>query len=457
MRKQLAVFLCVLLLFTVGCGPKTAAPDVSSGADVTSAPAVGEIYYDDANKIALYPYEGTDTSWFYETIDPKYLLLSADEMLPYNRYPEGGDPIAWVQQQIPQNGEMFQKMVCEAYPISRLFRYMRLTDEDLDAYIAAETQRINADRPEQEKIAFSQQEHISIYNGDLNNMAGDYALGYQGKIYSAYWLLNVSDEAMQQADISLMELEEKVKLYVQKVKDMPKYVQLFEQKLQDYIALLRTDKAMYVNDQGYYDLHPTDDDTNDWFYETWNRKPFVYNFSLDNLKKHMDEQALKAWTDQQVLTSIRTFDCVLPKNIRVVEELSVPKSVYEAAVKDANAWAQTEHTFDEATNTQKQRISKYRRTDYLVTQAHIDAIYSGDRNKMLQALEGEYGLYANGRLYNAYWILNHGPEDYRQAGISVQDLEEKVGNYSNILFAKGEGQYVYAFYQKLQQYKALME
>ncbi len=457
MKKRMALLLSVLLLCLAGCGPKTAAPDVSSAPD-SSVPAVGEIYYDDANKIALYPYEGTDTSWFYETIDPKYLLLSTDAMYAYNKSQYSIEEAnAWVQQQVPQNGEMFAKMVYEACPISLLCRYMRLTDEDLDAYIAAETQRINADCSEQEKIAFSQQEHIYIYNEDLNNMASDYALSDQGKIYSAYWLLNVSVEAMQQADVSLMDLEKKVKLYVQKVKDMPKYVQLFEQKLQDYIALLRTDKAMYVNDQGYYDLHFTDDDSNDWFYETLDRKPFVYNFSLDDLKKHMDAQVLEAWSKQQTVTTNCTFDFVLPRNIRVVEELSVPKSVYEAAVKDANEWLQTVHTFDEATNTRQQRISKYTRTAYLLTQEHIDAIYSGDCKTMSQVLQGEHGVYGNGRLYNAYWVLNHGPEDYRQAGISVQDLEEKVGNYSYILFAKGEGQYIYAFYQKLQDYKALME
>ena len=442
MRKQLAVLLCVLLLFTVGCGPKTAAPDVSSGADVTSAPAVGEIYYDDANKIALYPYEGTDTSWFYETIDPKYLLLSTNELCIYKQY-SIEDANNWLKSKIPQNGEMFAKMVCEKYAFGLLRRYLGFTDEEFEAQIQAQAQRINRQRPEGQKISFSQKEIGYIYNSNLNKMVGTYGFSAQGKIYSAYWFLNTSVEAMQQADISLMDLVTRVKRYVQKVKDMPKYVQLFEQKLQDYIALLRTDKAMYVNDQGYYDLRPTDDDLNDWFYETWDRSPFVYNFSLHWLEKRMDAQVLQAWSDQQTVVSHRSFDFTLPKNIRVAEELSVPKSVYEAAVKEANEFCQNGN--------------KYTRTAYLVTQAHIDAIYSGDRNKMLQALEGEYGLYANGRLYNAYWILNHGPEDYRQAGVSVQDLEEKVGNYSNILFANGEGQYVYAFYQKLQQYKALME
>ncbi len=444
MKKQLAVLLSVLLLFTVGCGPKTAAPDVSSGADATSVPAVGEIYYDDANKIALYPYEGVDTSWFYETIAPKYLLLSTDAMYAYKKsHYSIEEANAWVQQRIPQNGEMFQKMVCEACPISLMRRCLLLEDDELDNYVSIETERINADRPEQEKIAFSQQERAYIYNQDLNNMAGDYGFSAQGKIYSAYWFLNTSVEAMQQADVSLMDLDTRVKRYVQKVKDMPKYVQLFEQKLQDYIALLRTDKAMFVNDQGYYDLYYTDDDSNDWFYETWDRTPFVYNFSLYWLEKRMDAQMIQAWSEQQTVTTNRSFDFVLPSNIRVVEELSVPKAVYEAAAKEAN----------EA----YQNGNKYTRTAYLVTQAHIDAIYSGDRNTMLQALEGKYGLYANGRLYNAYWILNHGPEDYRQAGISVQDLEEKVANYSYTLFSKGEGQYAYAFYQKLQQYKALME
>ncbi|MGI5895540.1 MAG: hypothetical protein ACOX6U_01160 [Oscillospiraceae bacterium] len=58
------------------------------------------------------------------------------------------------------------------------------------------------------------------------------------------------------------------------------------------------------------------------------------------------------------------------------------------------------------------------------TDEQVDALYSGERGKLLQAFAGTYTLYQNGELYPIYWFERHTAEEYRAAGFTAEQLAE---------------------------------
>lgn len=58
------------------------------------------------------------------------------------------------------------------------------------------------------------------------------------------------------------------------------------------------------------------------------------------------------------------------------------------------------------------------------TDEQVDALYSGEREKLLQAFAGTYTLCQNGELYPIYWFERHTAEEYRAAGFTAEQLAE---------------------------------
>lgn len=58
------------------------------------------------------------------------------------------------------------------------------------------------------------------------------------------------------------------------------------------------------------------------------------------------------------------------------------------------------------------------------TDQQVNALYSGQREQLLQAFAGTYTLYWNGELYPIYWFERHVAEEYRAVGFTAEQLAE---------------------------------
>lgn len=84
----------------------------------------------------------------------------------------------------------------------------------------------------------------------------------------------------------------------------------------------------------------------------------------------------------------------------------------------------------------------------------LDIMLTFDTKQINQRFVSEYAVYANGEIYTPHWILNHSAADYKAAGITAAQIEEKLPTYAQFLGAEHQD-YTQLYTQKLNDLKAL--
>ncbi len=91
--------------------------------------------------------------------------------------------------------------------------------------------------------------------------------------------------------------------------------------------------------------------------------------------------------------------------------------------------------------------------DYL-TVADMQAILTFDTKQINQRFVSAYAICVEGEIYTPHWILNHSAEDYKAAGITAAQIEEKLPTYAQFLGTEHQD-YTQLYNQKLNDLKAL--
>lgn len=72
------------------------------------------------------------------------------------------------------------------------------------------------------------------------------------------------------------------------------------------------------------------------------------------------------------------------------------------------------------------------------TEAQIEALYSGDRELIIEQFMNPCAIYVNGEIYTPQWILDHTVEELKAVGITKDILEGKLDAYDRYIASETE-------------------
>ena len=64
----------------------------------------------------------------------------------------------------------------------------------------------------------------------------------------------------------------------------------------------------------------------------------------------------------------------------------------------------------------------------LYTQEMVDALYSNDETKIKEAFVAPEAIYRNGKIYTPEWLDTHTLEEFKEVGITLEDIANKIEN-----------------------------
>lgn len=73
-----------------------------------------------------------------------------------------------------------------------------------------------------------------------------------------------------------------------------------------------------------------------------------------------------------------------------------------------------------------------------ITQEEFDTLFCGDVEKITKAFASEYSIVVGKNIYSPHWVYTHSTDDYKEAGITSQMIEEKIDKYSLLVFTDTE-------------------
>lgn len=73
-----------------------------------------------------------------------------------------------------------------------------------------------------------------------------------------------------------------------------------------------------------------------------------------------------------------------------------------------------------------------------ITEEEFDTLFCGDVEKITKAFASEYSIVVGKNIYSPHWVYTHSTDDYKEAGITSQMIEEKIDKYSLLVFTDTE-------------------
>lgn len=155
----------------------------------------------------------------------------------------------------------------------------------------------------------------------------------------------------------------------------------------------------------------SDDDSDREYYD-----PFTFQFGIlpSQVGEIVGYDVVDAWSGRHIkekygddFESItwRTYDYYEQTAVLCLRELHISKERFTEWAKEKNE----EHS-----------------PVMSLTQAEIDALYSGDAALINRTFKNSYALYDSGKLYAPYWLASKTASDYQAAGLSLERLEKQV-------------------------------
>jgi|LSQX01.2.fsa_nt_gb hypothetical protein len=183
-----------------------------------------------------------------------------------------------------------------------------------------------------------------------------------------------------------------------------------------------------------YTLADTGGDSNSWFYQKYN----IESSTIDGeWFDSLDSKMVSEWVEQyEKEKKAGNLDTTYPPLVKFIKDCNIPQETCRKIMIKIKA------------NEENQGI----RPQIHLTEEEIQVIYSWDKKKINEAFVSEYCILANGEIYTPEWLLNHPVSEYKNKGITHEQLNEKVeSKYANMLGENHE--FIEIYKSKLQQLK----
>lgn len=143
---------------------------------------------------------------------------------------------------------------------------------------------------------------------------------------------------------------------------------------------------------------------------------------------------------------IRTLDSIPLEIMRLRDEVDVNDwinsfpSIYDNAPSNIYEYANLFSfiTYFEITEDEAEKaLAVYLESDdeqIKISRQEFDVIFSGDVKKITETFASEYSIVVKDSIYCPNWVYYHTSYDYELAGISNEDISEKVLKYSDFNF-----------------------
>lgn len=233
-----------------------------------------------------------------------------------------------------------------------------------------------------------------IYSGDdqliKETFVNEYALLYNGKIYTPYWFYVHSESDYINEGLPA----EEVKAYLTKTEALPFYdkaIAVFEARTQQAESVKEIEMP-----EPFDRKEGSDGDSLHDFYSNYAFRFGNINSTISSLVDHDESEE---WINNyfaEVITNPEAPEKTLKDYI---EYFNIPKEKLAKAVAEAD--------FPEG---------------WIITPSDVEVIYSCDENLIKETFVNEYALLYNGKIYSSEWLYEHSTEDYLKEGLTLEEI-----------------------------------
>ena len=173
-------------------------------------------------------------------------------------------------------------------------------------------------------------------------------------------------------------------------------------------------------------------DENDYFYspciDKFNR---VESGVIEHFKEYLESELIGKWGDlynslepvYSEVTNLMDF----PNIFELIISNDIPDNVVIAAINEHNDFYKEFY---------KGHDDEQSMLDYIAfSQEDIDALLTRDEAIVTAHFATDEAIITNNNIFSPYWLYCHTPEDYEEAGITPEMIEEKIEMYAAFEFS----------------------
>ncbi len=182
-----------------------------------------------------------------------------------------------------------------------------------------------------------------------------------------------------------------------------------------------------------YELPNTDGDSNRWFKHGYNYKVSgIQSQFFDAAGSDVTQNWISNYESQK---RAGTLDTTYPSLVKFIKDIGLSNTICLQVAQEI------------------EQNDKPTSPNYLTVE-DMQVILTFDTKQINQRFVSAYAICVEGEIYTPHWILNHSAADYKAAGITAAQIEEKLPTYAKFLGAEHQD-YTQLYTQKLNDLKAL--